>query len=90
MRTDPYQARARELATQAGLDPDGRVVKEGTDKTMPIWCAFRDAARAEHLAQEAEALAKENVSLRPQAPEYQGSPLVVYGEHEQGTLDQMQ
>ena len=85
-RIDPFQERARELARECGLDPDSRV---GEGKGMPVWCTFRDAARGEHLAQEAEALAKENVSLRPQAPEYQGSPLVVYGEHEQGTLDQM-
>ena len=29
MRTDPYQARARELAAEAGFDPDGRIERPG-------------------------------------------------------------
>lgn len=86
MRSDPYQERARELARECGLDPDSRV---GFGRGQPVWCTFRDAARAEHLARESEALAKENVSLRPQEAEYQNAPLVVYGDHEQSTLDQM-
>jgi tRNA-splicing ligase RtcB len=80
-RSDPYQLRARELAVAAGLDPDARV---GEGRGAPAWCQFRGAARAEHLAAEAKA-----VELPPQAERFQNSPLKVFGEHEQSTLDQM-
>ena len=46
MRTDPYQERARQLATEAGLDPDARIDRPG-QRPMPVWCTFRDAARKE-------------------------------------------
>lgn len=46
-RTDLYQARARELAIAAGLDPDARI---GEGRGMPQWCAFRAVAKAEHIA----------------------------------------
>lgn len=36
-RTDSYQARARELAVSAGLDPDSRV---GDGRGMPLWCGI--------------------------------------------------
>src|SRR5437588_7152471 len=80
-RPDPYEARARELAVAAGLDPDGRA---GEGRGMPVWCTFRDAARQEHLVKQTAAL-----ELPPQAPQYQNSPLKVFGEHEEGTLAQM-
>lgn len=82
-RPDPYQDRARELATAAGLDPDARV---GEGRGRPAWTDFRDAARAEHLAREAAAVA---VDLPPQAPEYQNSPLTIYGQHDDATVAQM-
>jgi tRNA-splicing ligase RtcB (3'-phosphate/5'-hydroxy nucleic acid ligase) len=82
-RPDPYEARARELASLAGLDPDSRVERPGA-RSMPVWCTFRDAARAEHLAQEAA-----SVALPPQAAAYQNTPLQVFGEHEEATLAQM-
>ena len=50
-RGDAYEARARELCVAAGLDPDSRVDKPG-GKTMPAWCAYREAARAERMAAE--------------------------------------
>ena len=50
MRTDPYQQRARELATAAGVDPDSRV---GEGRGRPAWCDYRDAARQEHVVREA-------------------------------------
>src|SRR6266436_1816522 len=84
-RPDPYQERARELATAAGLDPDGRIERPG-QRSMPVWCAFRDAARAEHLAREASALA---VELPPQAPEFQNAPLQIFGQHDEATVAQM-
>lgn len=83
-RRDPYQVRARELAVAAGLDPDARIIKLGSDRGMPAWCTFRDAARAEQLAAEAKA-----IDLPPQADKYKGSPLTVFGQHEESTLAQM-
>lgn len=83
-RSDPYMERCRELAIVAGLDPDARVPKPGSDRGQPVWCTFRVAARAERNAREAAAL-----ELPPQAPEYQNSPLRIFGEHEQSTIDQM-
>ena len=84
-RTDPYQERARELATAAGFDPDGRIERPG-QRSMPVWCTFRDAARAEHLAREASALSAE---IAPQAPEFQNAPLQVFGQHDDATIAQM-
>lgn len=55
-RSDPYQGRARELCLAAGIEPDSRV---GEGRGQPAWCTFRDAARKEHLAREAEAVAAE-------------------------------
>jgi hypothetical protein len=45
-------------------------------RSMPAWCAYRDAARAEHVATETAAA-------------YQRAPLRVFGEHDDGTLAQM-
>lgn len=85
MRTDPYQWRARELAIAAGVDPDSRVERPGL-RSMPAWCAYRDAARAEHSAREAAAVALE---LPPQAPQFRDSPLKVFGRHDEATVAQM-
>lgn len=74
-KPDIDEARAREMAFDNGLDPDARVriwTKPG--HTMPAWCSFRDAARAERLAHEAAALTP---TLPPQKPEYQNNPLIV-------------
>jgi tRNA-splicing ligase RtcB len=48
-RSDPYMARARELATEAGLDPEARI---GEGRGKPVWTTFRDTARQEHVASE--------------------------------------
>ena len=85
-KQDPYFDRCRELATAAGVDPDSRVAKPGTDKTMPAWCLYRDAARAEHVKRETEELA---ATIEPQAPQYQDALLTVIGQHDEGTLAQM-
>ncbi|WP_407155324.1 RtcB family protein [Bradyrhizobium sp. STM 3557] len=87
MRADPYRERARELAIEAGLDPDAKIDRPG-QRPMPLWCTFRDAARKEQLAREAEALA-DIVASRPQPAEYQNSPLKVFGSHEDATIAQM-
>jgi tRNA-splicing ligase RtcB (3'-phosphate/5'-hydroxy nucleic acid ligase) len=88
-RTDRYHDRARELAIAAGLDPDAKIDRPG-QRPMPLWCTFRDAARAEHMAREAaDTAADMAVTIAPQAPRFQNSPLKVFGAHEQSTLDQM-
>src|SRR5215471_6561212 len=85
-RSDPYQERAREMAREAGLDPDGRIERPG-QRSMPVWCTFRDAARKEHLAREAADAAKAIAAA--QAPQFQNSPLKVFGEHDHATVAQM-
>ncbi len=84
-RADPYQERARELALAAGVDPDGRIERPG-QRSMPAWCAYREAARAEQLAKQA---AQTAAALPPQRPEFQNSPLKVFGEHDEATIAQM-
>src|SRR3984957_19586381 len=87
-RSDPYQARARELASAAGLDPDARIERPG-QRSMPAWCTFRDAARAEHMAREAAATATQIAAIAPQAAEFQNSPLKIFGRHDEATVAQM-
>jgi tRNA-splicing ligase RtcB len=87
-RPDPYQARARELALAAGLDPDARIERPG-QRAMPTWCTFRDAARAEHMARESAAAAAEIATIAPQAAEFQNSPLAIFGQHDAATVAQM-
>src|SRR5579872_5137127 len=36
MRADPYRERARELAVEAGLDPDAKIDRPG-QRPMPLW-----------------------------------------------------
>jgi len=89
-RTDPYKFRARELAIAAGhVDPDVKVDRGPGLKPWPAWCAFRQAARDEHVAAEAAEAAKSIANLRPQEAQYQNAPLKVMGEHDAGTLQQM-
>lgn len=85
-RTDPFEQRARELATQAGLDPDSRVPKPGDSKGrgMPAWCQFRDQARMEQVVGSIKSL-----EIPPQALEYQNAPLTIRGEHDATTIEQM-
>lgn len=86
MRSDPYQARARELCAAAGIDPDSHI---GEGRGRPAWCDYRDAARAEQLARETEEAAKSIAALRPQEPQYRNSPLTVFGQHDDATIAQM-
>src|SRR6202044_825790 len=87
-RSGPYQARARELASAAGLDPDARIERPG-QRSMPAWCMFRDAARAEHMAREAADAATLIAAIAPQAAEFQNSPLKIFGRHDEATVAQM-
>ena len=48
-----------------------------------------DAARKEHVVQEAAALAEALPSLQPQQERYKNSPIKVIGEHDEGTVAQM-
>lgn len=84
-RADPLEERCRELAIAQGLDPDAKLPREGL-RPIPTWCTFRDAARIERNAQEAAAL---GVALPEQAERYRDSPLLIIGDHEQSTVDQM-
>src|SRR5712672_4593052 len=88
MRSDPHQARARALAVEAGLDPDARIERPG-QKSMPTWCTFRDAARKEHMAREAAAASAEIAMIAPQPPQFQNSPLKIFGDHDEATVAQM-
>jgi tRNA-splicing ligase RtcB (3'-phosphate/5'-hydroxy nucleic acid ligase) len=76
------------MAREAGLDPNGRIERPG-QRSMPVWCTFRDAARKEHLAQEAADAANTIAAEKPQAPQFQNSPLKVFGEHDHATVAQM-
>jgi tRNA-splicing ligase RtcB len=84
-RADPYQERARELALAAGVDPDSRIERP-RQRSMPAWCAYREVAGAEHLAKEAALTA---AALPQQQPDFQNSPLKVFGEHDEATIAQM-
>jgi tRNA-splicing ligase RtcB len=75
------------MAIEAGLDPDAKIDRPG-QRPMPLWCTYRDAARKEHLARQAEAVAAD-IAIKPQAPEYQNSPLKVVGQHDDATIAQM-
>ena len=87
MRSDPDKERARALAVEAGLDPDAKIDRPG-QRPMPLWCTFRDAARKERLARDAESAAVD-IASRPQALQYQNSPLKVFGRHDDATIAQM-
>lgn len=88
-KPNPLEARARELAIAAGLDPDSRIPKVGSERGMPAWCDFTSAARAEQNAREAAQAAAEIVNLRPQDAAYQNVPIKVIGEHDDATIAQM-
>lgn len=85
-RAHPLEARARELALAAGIDPDSRVPMPGSARTMPAWCAFRDAAREEKNLAAAADLAS---SMGPQPVAFQDAPLTIFGGHEPATIAQM-
>lgn len=87
-KADPHEQRARELALAAGVDPDSRIERPG-QRSMPAWCAYRQAAREEATAREASVLAESLAASKPQASEYQSSPLKVFGTHDEATLVQM-
>jgi tRNA-splicing ligase RtcB len=85
---DKLEARARELATAAGLDPDSRV---GEGRGTPVWCTFRDVARDERNTAEQTALAADLAarSVPTQTADYANAPLHVWGDHDDATIIQM-
>src|SRR5260370_13371812 len=85
---DAYETRARALALAAGIDPDSRIERPG-QRSMPAWCAYRDAARKERLAAEAAEAERSIAANSPQAPRYANSPLRVFGRHDDATIAQM-
>src|SRR5258707_2623150 len=87
-KPDAYETRARELALAAGIDPDSRIERPG-QRSMPAWCAYRDAARKERLAAEAAEAERSIAANSPQAPRYANSPLRVFGRHDDATIAQM-
>ena len=87
-KSNACEPRARELAIQAGIDPDSRIVKPGSPRGMPAWCGFIDQATAEYKAKELVA-ASQYINQLSQPTEYQNSPLRVFGEHEAQTIEQM-
>ena len=88
-KANPLETRARELALAAGADPDSRIAKPGSERGMPAWCDYTNAARSEQNKREADALAADIVNLRPQDPQYQNAPLTIFGEHDPATIAQM-
>ena len=72
-----FIAQAKELAVAAGFDPEERVAREG-QRPIPRWCLYLEEARA--------------ISTPPivvQEEKYKDAPLVIFGEHEEGTIQQM-
>ena len=87
-RPDPYQDRARDLCQAAGVDPDSRIDRPG-QKSMPAWCAYREAARKEHLERDAALTAEGIAAAGSQLPQFRNSPLKVFGRHDDATMAQM-
>lgn len=85
-RSNPLEIRARELAQDSGVDPDSRILKPGSNRGMPAWCDYTNAARAEQNKREADEL---SATLRPQEPKYQNSTIKVIGHHDVATIAQM-
>jgi tRNA-splicing ligase RtcB len=80
MRSNPYQARARELCQLVGIDPDSRL---GEGRGRPAWTDYRSAARAEQVAKE-QAMLAATTKQNEHAPE----PTIL-GQHDEGTIGQM-
>ena len=83
-KSDPNEKRSRELCIEAGLNPDERIQMEGSTRTMPQWCTFRDAARKEYRDAKAA-----KFEPKPQPEKYSNAPLLVFGDHEENTVKQM-
>lgn len=88
MRSDKFQARARQLCEELGIDPDSRIPHpHAKEKTWPAWCSFRERAIAEDHERKAAELAK--IVANDQEARYRDSPLTVMGYHDEATIQQM-
>src|ERR1700733_12384824 len=85
-RPDSYEERARELCRAAGADPASRIERPGM-RSMPAWCAYRDAARQERLLQQAATTAAGIAATQPK--KLQNSPPTVFGQHDEAAVAQM-
>ena len=56
VKSDPWLQRARQLAREDGIDPDSRITKEGSDRSMPVWCQYLGKAKEEYVLKEQEKL----------------------------------
>ena len=86
-KPDPLEARCREMAVTAGLDPDARI-PYNEKRTQPAWCRYREQARAERTKEALAAVAKSD-AVTGQPERYKGAPLLVLGEHQEQTIEQM-
>ena len=87
-RPDLYEGARLRFRRAAGVDPDSRIERPGM-RSMPAWCAYRDAARQERLLQQAATTAASIAATQPKKPEFQNSPLTVFGQHDEATVAQM-
>jgi len=90
-KADKWEARARELCLEAGVNPDSRINQHfkhnGKPKSIPAWCAYRDAAKAKHDIAESNTVA---ISANREYVEYANkATLKIYGDHEETTISQM-
>ena len=75
-------ALARQIATEAGFDPDEIVSREG-EKPHPRWTEYVSTANAR------TALREGVEPIAPQADRFKNSPLKVVGDHDAATIAQM-
>jgi tRNA-splicing ligase RtcB len=85
LRSDPFEARARELCSAVGQDPDTRLEVPGKPRGIPAWVSFRDAARAEKAAEVVRP--EPPIGSRPRSAT--AIEPVIVGDHDQATVDQL-
>ena len=73
-RASPLDERARQLCLDRGRDPDERVAVPGKPRGMPLWCTYREEARAEQNEAEAAALAGTIAAGRAPPPAQSAPP----------------
>jgi tRNA-splicing ligase RtcB len=83
--THEIEARAREMASADGLDPNARSVTSDGARGAPVWLSYMDAAKKEKSAQ----MSGEGIGPMPQPEAYRDSPLKVIGDHDEKTVAQM-
>lgn len=84
---DSLEIRARELAVAADINPDTRIERE-RKRPWPAWCQFLEIARLESNAK-AQVAADSAAQIMPQPDAYKGARLTIFGDHDEGTIAQM-